>query len=77
MGDIDDILGKDTVKDIIDQVADKVDQIDSLLVIVVYKNDEMGWDSNISRLSALSSLEIVKRDLIELTRGDRNSYGDT
>jgi hypothetical protein len=64
MGDIDDILKKDRVKDIIDDTAADVDGIQAIIIAYTRKDGSLHWRSNCRRSEGLGIFDVVHHDLL-------------
>lgn len=64
MGDIDDILNTDDVKDIVEALSEEVDNIEGLIVAYTLKDGGLKWKSNCRRSEGLGIFEVVHQDLL-------------
>ncbi len=70
MSEIDDLLNKESDKDILDATIDDIDNIEALIIGYTRKNGSLHWRSNCRRSEGLGLVEVMKFDLLHPNEGD-------
>jgi len=64
MSDIDDLLEKESVKDLIDKTIEDIDQVEGIIIAYTRKDGSLHWRSNCRRSEGVGIVTVVKQYLL-------------
>jgi len=70
MGDIDDLLEKDSLNGLFSSLEEDRDNIDILIVVYTRKDGSLTWGSNCKRSEGLGLCDVVHHDLLTMSDVD-------